>query len=154
MIRIGKLADYALLVTNHLVKSPDTLCTTEDLAKATGLPLATVRKLLKKLVDGDVIQSYRGIHGGYRLGVSADSVSVADVIRAVEGPIAITECAHHDNTCGLATNCDLKDNWSYVNRVVHMVLEHITLADMAQNAADQSIQLPKAWNQILNSNTG
>ena len=59
MLRIGKMADYALLLTNHLVNTQDNLCTTEDLATATQLPLATVRKLLKQLVDAGIVLSQR-----------------------------------------------------------------------------------------------
>ena len=68
MIKIGKLADYALLITDYIALSKDSLCTTKELSKATHLPIATVRKLLKKLVDAKIINSYRG---SFELGLKA-----------------------------------------------------------------------------------
>ena len=89
MIKIGKLADYALLITDHLVATTDSLCTNVELSRATHLPIATVRKLLKKLVDAGIVTSYRGINGGYRLSTSPEDIAIAQVITAIEGPISI-----------------------------------------------------------------
>lgn len=137
MLRIGKMADYALLVTNHLVKTTDELCTTEDLVNACQLPFATVRKLLKKLVDAGIVTSYRGIKGGYKLSREPNLLTVADVIAAIEGPITLTECSNHPSKCNLASNCDLKSNWNSVNQMVSTLFKRITLADMATKFPEQ-----------------
>ena len=91
MIRVGKMADYGLLVTNELAKINGELMKTEDIANRVQLPLTTVRKILQHLVDAQVVQSYRGINGGYRLAKPASDINIAEVIVAIEGPIAITE---------------------------------------------------------------
>lgn len=141
MLRIGKMADYALLITNHLVKKTDELCTSEDLLQATHLPPATVRKLLKKLVDAGIIKSIRGAKGGYRLSSDPRGFTLIDVISAIEGPIALTQCSQADEVCDLANHCDLKRNWSYVNQMVLKLFKQITLADMASNNIESNLRI-------------
>jgi len=132
MLRIGKMADYALLITNHLVSSNNQLQTTETLAKATYLPVTTVRKLLKQLVDAGIVNSYRGIKGGYVLAQNPEVLSVADVVVAIEGPISLTECSTDKGECNLTGKCRLKTNWNYLNVVVSNILKQISLADMSK----------------------
>jgi FeS assembly SUF system regulator len=131
MLRIGKMSDYALLLTNHLVGTTDSLCTTESIVIACHLPLATVRKLLKKLVDAQIVISYRGVRGGYRLAREPENITVAEVIAAIEGPIALTECTQLENDCSLAADCELRQNWNYLNQMVATLFSNISLAQMA-----------------------
>lgn len=144
MLRIGKMTDYALLLTNHLVTSPEALCTTEELAAATLLPLATVRKLLKQLVDAGIVASYRGAKGGYRLANAPGQFTIADVIDAIEGPIALTQCAIQLDACDLSSSCGLKSNWAYLNQMVNNLFQHITLDDMSRRVSDQVVEFPPA----------
>ena len=141
MIKIGKLADYALLITDYLALSGDSLCTTEELSKSTHLPIATVRKLLKKLVDARLVISYRGSNGGYRLSSLPKEISIADVIVAVEGPIAITECAISGGTCSLSKECHLKSNWGVLNKFFVDTLANISIAEMSQAMSEHPIKL-------------
>ncbi|MCW8930789.1 MAG: SUF system Fe-S cluster assembly regulator [Gammaproteobacteria bacterium] len=149
MIKIGKLADYALLITDYLASSRDSLCTTEELSKETHLPVATVRKLLKKLVDAKIVNSYRGSNGGYSLSSSPKEISVAKVIVAVEGPIAITECAISNEICSLSNECHLKGNWGILNKFFVDTLNNISIADMSRALSEHPIKLNlglKSWN--------
>jgi len=125
------MADYGLLVTNELAKETQQLKKTEDIASAVQLPLTTVRKILQHLVDAKVVESFRGINGGYRLAKPAEDLKIVDVISAIEGPIAITECSV-GNTCNLQQHCRLRENWSYINFLVERVLRQISLADMSK----------------------
>jgi len=134
VLRIGKMSDYALLLTNHLVGTRDGLCTTEDIVSACRLPLATVRKLLKKLVDAQIVISYRGVRGGYRLAREPRDITIAEVIGAIEGPIALTECTQLQNDCSLAPDCELRQNWNYLNQMVATLFSNISLAQMAESA--------------------
>lgn len=148
MLHIGKMADYALLITNQLVAASDQLSTTEALADATQLPLATVRKLLKKLVDTGIVKSQRGVKGGYTLAKDPVLISVADVLTAIEGPIGLTQCAIQQEACDLSTRCSLKSNWGIVNGIVTHVLKQISVFDMSENiaVANESLQLIKLSN--------
>jgi len=135
MLRIGKMADYALLITNQMVAASNQLRTTDALAGATHLPLATVRKLLKQLVDAGIVKSHRGVNGGYTLAQNPDLVSVADVIIAIEGPISLTQCATTPNSCDLMANCALKSNWSLLNNLLADMLQKISLSEMSGKMA-------------------
>lgn len=130
MLRIGKLADYGLLIADCLASEPEQM-TTEAIVQNTGLPDATVRKLLRLLVDAGLVSSRRGLKGGYRLSREANRISVAELIAAIEGPIGLTECAHEDtNACSLTDNCGQRNNWSVINDLINRQLQTITLADM------------------------
>jgi FeS assembly SUF system regulator len=144
MLRIGKMTDYALLLTNQLVAARDALCTTDDLVAATQLSPATVRRLLKQLVDSGIVTSYRGVKGGYRLANEPAAFTVADVIGAIEGPIALTQCATQKGECELVATCDLKNNWSYVNHMIADLLQHITLADMSHTVSERIVHISPA----------
>ncbi len=129
MLRIGKLADYGLLIADSLARAAAQL-TTEAIVRETGVPEATVRKLLKLLVDGGVVSSRRGLRGGYRLAREADRITVAELIAAIEGPIGLTECTHDDSHCSLTLSCVQRGNWHVINDLIHRQLSTITLADM------------------------
>lgn len=139
MLRIGKLADYALLIVDCLAKQSEQL-TTEAIAGQVNVPLATVRKVLKLLVDADVVRSQRGYRGGYRLAREPGFITIAEVIRAVEGPVGLTQCAHNETNCELSTGCELKDNWHFINDIIQHQLERFTIADMGRDMRADAAQ--------------
>jgi FeS assembly SUF system regulator len=129
MLRIGKMADYGLLIADCLASEPEQL-TTEAIVKQTGLPDATVRKLLRLLVDAGLVSSRRGLKGGYRLNREASRISVAELIAAIEGPIGLTECSQVEDHCSLSPGCGQRANWNVINDLINRQLATITLADM------------------------
>jgi len=129
MLRIGKLADYALLIVDCLAKEAGQL-TTDGISGRTGVPLPTVRKLLKLLVDAEILRSQRGARGGYRLARGADSISILEVLEAVQGPPGLTQCVQSETDCDLASDCELKDNWNFISDLIQRQLEEISIADM------------------------
>ncbi|MEI8393585.1 MAG: SUF system Fe-S cluster assembly regulator [Rhodospirillaceae bacterium] len=131
MIKISKMADYAVVVLTQMV-SNSLLHTVSDLAENTGIPAPSVAKLLKPLVAAGLVVSQRGVNGGYALGTSPDRITVAAIITALEGPIAVTECVSDaDSCCGVESLCPMRGNWEKINRAVRRALEEVTLADMA-----------------------
>lgn len=137
MLRIGRLADYALLIVDCLARHSRQM-TTEAIARHVNVPLATVRKLLKLLVDAGLVQSRRGVRGGYQLALPARNITIADVIRSVEGPVGLTQCSQDDSQCDLSSDCGLKENWQFINDIVLDQLERITLADMGGDMRRQA----------------
>lgn len=135
MIRVAKLTDYGIALMTRLAQEEgETSLTARDLAGEMGLPLPTVSKLLKILARCELLDSQRGAKGGYSLARRAESINLAELVGALEGPVAMTECAAEDATacgCDLETTCDVKDNWSWINRQVMASLENITLRQMA-----------------------
>jgi len=130
MLRIGKLTDYATVVMAELAEHPGECWSASQVAEATRLELPTVAKVLKTLARSRLVDSVRGVNGGYRLHDSADSVSVAAIIRAMEGPIALTECGLEPGLCSREHDCNLKGNWQRIGETVENALESLTLADL------------------------
>jgi len=131
MLRIGKLTDYATVVLAELVRHPGECWSAAQVAEITRLELPTVAKVLKTLAKSGLIDSVRGVNGGYRLDDSADSITVAAIIRAMEGPIALTECGLEPGLCSREHDCSLKGNWQRIGETVESALESLTLADLA-----------------------
>lgn len=132
MLKLSKLADYATMLMTAIAADPLRVHTGQELAERTHVPAPTVAKLLKALARGGLLESLRGAHGGYRLARSAEKISVADVIRALEGPIAVTECSTHGGDCGIQSTCSTRANWRLINTAIRQALEAVTLASMAQ----------------------
>jgi FeS assembly SUF system regulator len=132
MFRLGKLTDYALLLIHTMSHYPaDKRWRTESLVDKTHLPLPTVRKCLKHLVDAELVTSFRGARGGYQLSRPASQISLAAVIVAIEGPVQMTECGHPEGgSCDLEAVCDLKAPLRSVSEIVMGFLSTITLAEL------------------------
>lgn len=137
MIKLSKLADYGIVLLAYFVaehQGPDGIpgvWTTRELAEASQLPLPTVSKVMKILCRGALVHSQRGVHGGYRLARAPKDISVVDMIGAMEGPIAMTECSVvRPSRCDLEAACPVASNWQRINRTVVDALAGLTLLDM------------------------
>ena len=130
MLRIGKLTDYGLVVLNQLALAGAQKLSTEDIAQTTGLSIATVRKVMKAIVDAGLVNAQRGSKGGYRIALAPKQISVLDVVQAFEGPVSLTECSADDNHCEITESCSLSSNWTGINDLLLRVLGGITLDDI------------------------
>ena len=132
MIRLGKLTDYGLVLMTHIAQNHDRLVrTARDLAVESRLPLPTVSKLLKLLLHNGFLTSQRGTKGGYILARATDEISVAEMIAALEGPIALTDCSTEiTGLCEIERGCPAKHNQRIINQVVRGALERLTLSDL------------------------
>lgn len=131
MLRIGKLTDYATVVMAELARHPGECWSASQVTEATRLELPTVAKVLKTLAKAGLIDSVRGVNGGYRLRIAPQRISVAAIIRAMEGPIALTECGLEPGLCSREHDCNLKGNWQRIGQSVEDALESLSLADLA-----------------------
>lgn len=131
MIKISRLTDYAVVVLSALLKDPKGLMAASAVAGCTGLPEPTVSKVLKLLAKNNLVDSMRGLRGGYRVSVAPESITVADIVMAVDGPIALTACVETSAvSCDYACHCPVKGRWDEVNIAIRSALEGVTLADM------------------------
>jgi FeS assembly SUF system regulator len=131
MIRLSKLTDYGLVLMSHIARSQVELHTARDLARQCHLPLPTVSKILKALVHGGLVASHRGMKGGYALAQKPHLISIAAVIAALEGPLALTECSVDiAGLCDLESSCPIRDNQRIINQVVRGALETVMLSDL------------------------
>jgi len=138
VIRLSKLADYGIVIATHMARHGDGQLTTPEIAVATAIPQPMASKILKLLTRADVLASHRGVKGGYGLARPAADITVAEVIEALEGPIAITSCLDEagpgeDGDCSLVRLCPARANWQRINGAIRVALESITLAEMAQS---------------------
>jgi len=130
MLRITKITDYGFVLLAYMANHDrDTLHNAKDLSAASGLALPTVSKVLKILTQGNILKSHQGSKGGYSLARPADKITAAEIIEAVEGPVAITDCS---GTEGCERNCQVSNSWQKVNGTVIRALKELTLADMAR----------------------
>lgn len=131
MLRISKLTDYATVIMADLAEHDGQCCSSSVIAEATRLESPTVAKVLKMLARAGLIESVRGVNGGYRLSQPASAISVAAIIRAMEGPIALTECGLEPGRCSREHDCHLKGNWQRIGETVERALETLSLADLS-----------------------
>ncbi len=141
MLRLSKLTDYAVVVLVRL-SGKDGVQTSTGIAAATGIPEPTVAKVLKMLAISDLVSSQRGAHGGYRLNRPLSAIPIADVIGAIDGPIALTACVEGSTTgCESQNLCPMRGRWDPVNDAIYAALSGITLADM-QTAPLPAFRMP------------
>ena len=134
MIRLGKLTDYGLVLMTCIARNHErSLHTARDLARESRLPLPTVSKLLKELLQSGLLISHRGMKGGYNLAKEPHDISVAEIVAALEGPIALTECSTDiSGLCDLERYCPIKSNQRIISQVVRGALEKVMLSDLIQ----------------------
>jgi FeS assembly SUF system regulator len=146
-MRLSSLADYAVVMmaaaARHCgacVRLNATL-----LAGETGLPLPTVQKLVSKLSAAGLLESARGTGGGFRLSRPPAAITVADIVEAIEGPIALTACVdsgRHD--CAVEGTCRVKPHWNAINGAVKGALAGVSLAQLSSSPAQAGTRHPEA----------
>ena len=132
MLRLSKLTDYGTVIMSHMARQPAALHSAGEIALALGVAAPTVSKVLKRLARAELLQSARGAQGGYRLARAPESISVADVIDALEGPIGITECSAMVGLCAQEACCPVRGHWQWLNRIVRHSLDRVTLEEMSR----------------------
>lgn len=130
MLRVTKLTDYATLVMTVLATAPDAVLSAAELAERAGIELPTAAKVLKPLAQAGLVEGFRGANGGYRLARDPHEVSLADIVEAMEGPLAMTECSIHEGQCGIEDSCGVRGNWQRVNTVIAQALREVSLHAM------------------------
>lgn len=132
MMRLSKLTDYAVVMMVHMGQSGDRVFSSVQISEETGVPAPTVSKLLKELARDGLLMSIRGVNGGYRMERTPDDISIAEVVQALEGPIALTACVDGaDDNCNVESLCGMRGNWNKVNTAIRTALEGVSLAEMA-----------------------
>ena len=137
MLRISKLTDYAILMMVELARDGEML-SAHALAERIHVEVPTASKVLKLLAGNDLLESYRGANGGYRVSRIAAEISVAEVIAAIEGPIAMTECSVEEGLCAQEDNCGLRSNWQQISLAVAQALRDVSLAEMSAPVGGKS----------------
>ena len=132
MIRITRETDYSIVLLTTLAQlGPEESLSATALAKQCHLPLPMVGKVLKTLAHANILNSQRGAHGGYSLARPATAISITEIVEALEGPIAITECSVQDDACAYQAHCGVSAHWSRINVAIREALQGISLHEMS-----------------------
>jgi FeS assembly SUF system regulator len=131
VLRISKMTDYATVLLARLAVAPDRQWTAAQLAEQTHLAPPTVSKVLKQLHRRGLVSSTRGLRGGYRLARPAAEITAAQILDALEGPMALIECAQHVHNCSIESTCGVGRAWQRINLAVRRSLQEITLLELA-----------------------
>ncbi len=133
MLRISKLTDYGIvLLARFAAEPPGTTLNAREMSEATGLPLPVVSKMLKTLAGAELLRSQRGAKGGYHLMRAPEAVTVAELLDALEGGVALMDCTAGPGHCEQEQNCNVREPWQRINRAVLGALETVTLAELVQ----------------------
>jgi Rrf2 family protein len=148
-MRVSAKADYALRATIELAAAGDGPVKGERIAQAQEIPLKFLENILGDLRHAGIVRSQRGADGGYWLARPAQEISVADVVRAVEGPIANVRGVGPEAVEYAGSAERLREVWIAVRANLRAVLEHVTLADVANGELPSDIGAlaadPDAW---------
>lgn len=136
MLRLSKKADYALLAMRHLAAQPDRdAVSAREVAETYDIPPELLAKVLQQLARAGLLASHQGMHGGYMLARAAKTISVADVIQAIDGALTVTACSEADHSCDQYSKCNIRDPlWKIKDRIVSA----LAATSVAELAADLS----------------
>lgn len=142
MVRITKLTDYGMVIIAFMAEQPSRLFQAQEIAEYTQINSPTVSKLLKKLAKNKILASKRGSNGGYFLAATPEEITVADLVSALEGPIAMTECSLGHALCPTESLCSIRAPWLKINQVIVDTLQSIKLADLVNKAINTNFDYP------------
>ena len=131
MIKLNKITDYAVVILGLLSSRNPNKFSTSKISSDTGLSVPTVAKVCKLLNNANLIQAGRGAHGGYFCETSPSEISVAVIVEAIDGPIAITACIEEsEDLCDTQSICLLSGNWNKANNAILDALKSVSLNDL------------------------
>jgi Rrf2 family protein len=126
MLRLSKKADYALMAMKHLARKSDSAASTSarEIAEQYDIPIELMAKVLQRLARSGLLTSHQGTRGGYTLSKPTPSISVADIIQAIDGPLTVTACSSQDEACEQFTKCNVRDPlWRIKDRILASLAE-------------------------------
>ena len=136
MFRLNKLTDYGIVLMAHVARSPEeTPHTARSLAEKDQVAPADGRQAVAAAFEHGLLSSHRGVNGGYNLAREASSITVAEMILALEGPIGFTECSVVKGLCNMERSCAIMSNSQIIGDALRDALEHVTLSDLNHEMA-------------------
>ena len=145
MLRLSKKADYALMAMKHLAQtSSGTSTSAREIAEQYDIPIELMAKVLQRLVRIGLLASTQGTRGGYTLGRPPASISVADVIEAIDGPFAVTACSTEKNDCEQYSKCSVRAPLWQIRERIAAALGTVTLAEIAAEHVSSPVSVSRA----------
>jgi Rrf2 family protein len=147
MLRLSKKTDYALIALTYIASS-DRPASAREIAERHDVPLELMAKVLQRLVQRGVLRSHQGIHGGYQLARRADTVTVAEIVEVIDGPLQLTVCGTTDERCEQFNKCNIKDPLHRIRDRIIGALMACTVAELAAEHHDEPVPMPIATGGI------
>ena len=145
MLRLSKKADYALMAMKHLAQNSSASSTSaREIAEQYDIPIELMAKVLQRLVRIGLLASTQGTRGGYTLGRPPASISVADVIEAIDGPFTVTACSTEKNDCEQYSKCSVRDPLWQIRERIAAALGTVTLAEIAAENVSSPVSVSRA----------
>ena len=131
MLKLNKTTDYGVVILGHMAVNCNVMLNTHDLSLASSLPMPTVAKILKLLTRAGIIISHRGANGGYLLIRDVSKINLAEIIYALDGPVALTACVDGVNgDCNVGNPCLVRGRWDKLNNAIKAAIEKVSLGDL------------------------
>jgi FeS assembly SUF system regulator len=142
MLRLSKKADYALIAITHLtLKSGSS--SAREIAEQFDIPIELLAKVLQRLTRRGLLASQQGTRGGYQLARAATGISIADVIQAIDGPVAVTACSAHADRCGQFAKCNVRDPLWKIREIIVSALKATTVSELARDVVvPEAVAMP------------
>jgi Rrf2 family protein len=135
VLRLSKKADYALIAMRHLALRSDAgAASAREIAEQYDIPVELLAKVLQRLVRTQLLTSHQGTRGGYLLARPALQISVADIIQAIDGPVAVTACATEHDACDQYEKCSIRDPLWRIKERILTALAACSLHELATEA--------------------
>jgi Rrf2 family protein len=135
MLRLSKKTDYALMALAYLAEVPAGVASAREIATRYDIPPEFLAKVLQRLAQRGLLASQMGVHGGYRLARPSDSISVADVVDVIDGPVALTACSLGHEWCEQFSKCSVRDPLWRLEYRIQSALTTMTVEEMVQAVA-------------------
>jgi Rrf2 family protein len=150
MLRLSKKADYALMAMKHLAIRPDAAsASAREIAEQYDIPIELMAKVLQRLARRGLVTSHQGTRGGYRLARAASVISVADIIQAIDGPLTVTACSTHEESCEQYAKCNVRDPlWKIRERILD-ALQTCSLQEVSTDVPLQESVSPMVFTRKL-----
>lgn len=135
MLRLSKKIEYAILAMQYITHNKEKIVSAKEISENLNISFEFLAKTLQKLMKKGFIKSQHGINGGYILSTDPKDISLADIIKALEGNTSIVECfsMHHKNGCGRIDDCTIRHPMKDIQKKINSVFEETTIAELAEN---------------------
>jgi Rrf2 family protein len=138
MLKISRLTDYGLLATIYLARKQGETVSAREIAEFYHLPVPTITKVLRTLHQGGIIESHRGVAGGYSFEGDPETLTLGQILELLEGPWDLVECEttneQGDATCSIRAGCPSRRFMFGINRAIKGAFEQVTLGDLTRGA--------------------
>jgi Rrf2 family protein len=144
MLRLSKKTDYALIALTYVASIGNKPASARDIAERHDVPVELLAKVLQRLVQKGVLKSHQGIHGGYVLARPSDTVTVAEIVEAIDGPLMLTVCGTSDERCEQFSKCNIRDPLHRIRDRIIGALMACTIAELVTGGSDDPMAMPIA----------